>query len=195
MNHAAPGEDIGGFRNDLLRFAILQLRDHPLAEDVVQDAIIAAMEGRHGFTGQSSLKTWVFAILKNKIIDLLRRRGREVSFADLATEGEEIDATIDALFAANEHWTPMARPGNWGNPEEHLRQEQFWRVFRACLDHLPEKTARIFMMHEFLDLEVEEICAQTGLMPNNCYVVFYRARMKLRLCLEREWFTSEERRC
>lgn len=201
MNDSAPGGDreadveISGFRHDLLRFAVLQLRDHALAEDVVQDAMVAALEGRSGFSGQSSLKTWVFAILRHKIIDQLRRRGREISFAELATEGEELDDVIDALFAANDRWTPVARPGTWESPEESLHQQQFWLVFRACLDHLPENTARLFMMREFLDLEVEEIGARTGLTANNCYVVLYRARMKLRLCLEREWFTQEEKRC
>lgn len=186
---------IGGFRDDLLRFAVLQLRDRALAEDVVQDTMVAALEGKNSFAGQSSLKTWVFSILRHKIIDIIRRRGREIRFADLVAEGEELDETIDALFTANEHWTPLARPGTWDNPEESLRQRQFWVVFRACLDHLPENTARLFMMREFLDLDVDEIAFRQDLTANHCYVVLYRARMKLRLCLEREWFTREEKRC
>ncbi len=186
--------DLSGFRDDLLRFAVMQLRDRSLAEDVVQDAMVAALEGKDGFAGQSSLKTWVFSILRHKIIDLLRRRGREIRFTDLAMEGVELDDAIDTLFADNQRWTPEARPGAWESPEETLSQQQFWVVFRACLDHLPENTARIFMMREFLDMEVAEIGERTGISAGNCHVVLYRARMKLRVCLEREWFTTEEKR-
>ena len=57
---------------DMLRFAQLQLRDASLAEDAVQEALTAALTSTQQFSGRSALKTWVFGILRNKIVDLIR---------------------------------------------------------------------------------------------------------------------------
>ena len=64
-------------RSYLLRYARLQLRDPALAEDAVQETLLAALEGAARFAGKSSLRTWLTGILKHKIIDHLRRAGRE----------------------------------------------------------------------------------------------------------------------
>ena len=68
-------------RGYLLRVAVLQLRDNDLAEDVVQDTLVAALQGAQGFSGRSSLKTWLTGILKHKIVDAIRRKTREPTFA------------------------------------------------------------------------------------------------------------------
>lgn len=183
-----PADELAQFRPDLLRFARLQLRDDQLAEDVVQEAMIGALTGMQDFAGRAALKTWVFSILKHKIIDAIRSRERTVSVSALTEDEEEFEQTFDRLFKANGHWSPASRPGDWGDPEETLRQTQFWAVFDACLNHLPAGTARVFMMREFLDFEVEEICKELGIRSNNCYVILHRARNNLRGCLERTWF-------
>jgi RNA polymerase sigma-70 factor (ECF subfamily) len=72
-----------------------------------------------------------------------------------------------------------------------MENQEFWRVLQACLDNLPEATARIFTMREVLGLEVEEICKELSITPSNCWVVLHRARMGLRLCLQKRWFQEE----
>jgi RNA polymerase sigma-70 factor, ECF subfamily len=191
----ALAAELANFRPDLLRFARLQLRDDQLAEDVVQEALIGALAGMREFAGQAALKTWVFSILRNKIIDALRGRQRTINISALTDEAEEFEQAFDQLFKANGHWTPGARPGDWGDPEESLRQTQFWTVFDACLNHLAANTARIFMMREFLDLEIEEICAELKISTSNCYVILHRARHSLRGCLARTWFGPGESPC
>ena len=78
-----PGtEELESLRPYLLRYALLQLRDRDSAEDVVQETMLAALEGRARFAGQSTAKTWLTGILKHKIIDLRRsttRRNRSGS--------------------------------------------------------------------------------------------------------------------
>ena len=64
-------------RGYLLRVARLQLRDTALAEDVVQDTLAAALTAQGGFTGKSSVKTWLTGILKHKIVDAIRKKQRE----------------------------------------------------------------------------------------------------------------------
>lgn len=187
MDPAEFAAEIESHRSYLLRVAQLQLRDRDIAEDTVQDTMVAALAGREGFTGRSSLKTWLTGILKHKIIDAIRRRQRE----PLATAAldEELDVDdFDALFADNGAWE--SPPADWGDPETALNRRQFFDVLELCLAKLPANTARVFMMREVLELESEEICKELSITPNNLWVILYRARMALRQCLERNWFAS-----
>lgn len=171
-------------RPQLLRFARLQLRADAVAEDAVQAALLAALENLEKFAGAASVKTWVFTILKNKIIDEFRRRAREPERAPPdEDEGAELE---NELFIPDGHWAEF--PADWGNPEAALRQSQFWTIFEACLDRLPAKPGRVFMMREFLDLDTEEICKELKISSSNCWVLLHRARLGLRECLALNWF-------
>ncbi len=174
-------------RPALLRFAILQLRNETLAEDVVQDALIAVLEKPESFAGQSSLRTYVTGILKFKIIDAMRAAKRERQF-DVQDDQSEEDV-IDALFKADGHTHEM--PRQWGDPDATLEQKDFFRVMEICLEKLPAKTARIFMMREWLELETEEICKELGISTSNAWVMLYRARIRLRECLDLNWFGNQ----
>lgn len=179
---------LDGFRDGMLRFAMLQLRDRSVAEDAVQEAMLAALEAAPRFGSRSQLKTWVFSILKHKIIDIIRRRSREPLLDHGADEFPE--GAFDPLFNERGQWQKDERPADWGDPAKSLENARFWAVFEACLDHLPENTARIFMMREFLGLDTGEICKELEITPTNCWVVLHRARMGLRLCLEETWFDT-----
>lgn len=179
----------------MLKFAQLQLRDAALAEDAVQEALAAALVGERNFSGRSALKTWVFGILRNKIVDLIRRNSRTTNISALGDDEHEMDQSFDMLFKANDHWQSTHRPSDWGNPEESLRESQFWEIFETCLNHLPENTARVFMMREFLEFDTTEVCQELGISVGNCNVILHRARNGLRRCLEDGWFVPGETRC
>lgn len=185
--------ELNALRPDLLRFARLQLRDAGAAEDAVQETLLAALSGGGNFESRSSYKTWLIAILRNKIVNIIRSQSREVLASSLAGDEDGDDALAETLFEPNGHWTVEARPGRWADPDASFEQQQFWRVFEACLDHLPAKTARVFMMREILGLETGEICKETGISTSNCWVVLHRARMSLRRCLETTWFAGDAR--
>jgi RNA polymerase sigma-70 factor (ECF subfamily) len=181
--------DLEGHRTYLLRVARLELRDDSLAEDVVQETLVAALSGA-AFSGRSSLRTWLTGILKHKIIDAIRRRQREpVSASAFGDLDDELDIEdFDAMFDRTGHWSP--EPAAWGDPEAALDRREFLDVVDFCLDLLPPNTARVFMMREVLELETAEICKELAITPNNLWVILYRARMALRLCLEKNWFAS-----
>ncbi len=182
-------------RRDMLRFASLQLRDEHLAEDVVQEAMAAALVGEKSFSGGSAMKTWVFAILKNKIVDAIRQRSRTINVSSFSAEEQSMDERFEALFKANAHWAPGSRPNDWGNPEQALHGQQFMTIFEACLKHLPANTARVFMMREFLELDTTEVCSELSITTSNCNVILHRARNGLRHCLEKNWFAAGEQTC
>lgn len=200
MTEAIAGPPLDGdflleLRRDMLKFARLQLRDDCLAEDAVQEAIAAALGGTGKFAGRAALKTWIFAILRHKIVDAIRQRSRCINLSALTPEDRELDEAFEAMFTPHAHWRPESRPRTWGDPEEALRQEEFWAVFDACLEHLPANTARVFMMREFLEFDTAEICAELSISASNCHVILHRARNGLRRCLEQAWFAPGERPC
>ncbi len=176
-----------GLRRQMLKFATLQLSDASLAEDVVQEALIGALKNVRSFGGRAALKTWVFAILKNKIADALRQKKRLTEANHLLRRDEE-EADLGELFDQNGVWRRDERPTAWCNPEAAAREKDFWQVFEACLQHLPGQQARVFMSREFVGMDSEEICEALGISSSNLHVMLYRARLRLRECLENNWF-------
>lgn len=179
-------------RKQMVRFATLQLSNSHLAEDAVQEALMGALKNAKSFAGRAALKTWVFAILKNKIADTLRQKQRMVEASSLLREDEEGE-DFSELFKHNGHWQKDERPATWGNPQAALQQHQFWKVFEVCLEALPGNQARVFMMKEFVELDTHEICSTVGITTTNLNVMLHRSRLRLRECLENNWFTKGER--
>jgi RNA polymerase sigma-70 factor (ECF subfamily) len=190
MDAAAFAADLNTHRRYLLRVAQLQLRDADLAEDVVQETLVAALSAQSGFTGKSSVKTWLTGILKHKIVDAIRQKQRQPVLEASFDEDSDLDE-FDPLFKDNGGW--VAKPADWGDPENALSRSQFFEVMQMCLEKLPPNTARVFMMREVMELESDEICKELTITANNLWVILYRARMALRQCLEQNWFAGSQR--
>jgi RNA polymerase sigma-70 factor (ECF subfamily) len=186
MTTADFTEQIHAQRTYLLRIARLQLRDSDVAEDVVQDTLLAALEGAARFSGKSSVKTWLVGILKHKIIDVIRRRMRE-PVASTLREDSDLDAAED-FFDHTGHWT--SKPEEWPDPSRALEQKEFLEMMDFCLEKLPPNQGRAFMLREVFELEAEEICKTLSITSTNLWVMLYRARLALRQCLEQNWFVK-----
>jgi RNA polymerase sigma-70 factor, ECF subfamily len=176
--------DLEQHRAYLMRYAQLQLRDQTLAEDVVQETLLAAIAGKKGFSGKSSYKTWLTGILKHKILDAMRRKSREQPLS--ADENESESDAVDAIFRNDGHWAQP--PARWGDPEKSLENKKFWAIFERCSQLMPERNARVFMMREVMELSTEEICQELTITPTNLWVMLHRARLSLRECLDINWF-------
>lgn len=181
--------ELQAVRPYLLRFARLQLRDEVLAEDAVSETLLAALEHPDRFAGQSSLRTYLVGILKHKLIDSLRSGRREVRLALVAPEDGEAPSeqeALDALFTRNGHYQDP--PSDWGDPERAFERREFFEILQLCVDRLPPRLGRLFMMREWLELDTEEICQVLQISATNAWAMLYRARMRLRTCLELHWF-------
>lgn len=172
----------------LLRYARLHLRDGSAAEDLVQDTLVAALQAAAGFRGEASVQTWLIGILRRKLIDRLRHRSHEVAEADVGLDRALADDSglLNRLFQQNGHWA--APPGRWEDPDAALEQAEFFAAFEACVDGLPERAARAFVLREIDGLEAAEICKVLGLTASNYWVLMHRARLRLRECIEKRWF-------
>jgi RNA polymerase sigma-70 factor (TIGR02943 family) len=195
MTHASPNpssfeQQLVDCRKDLLRFARLQLRNDAWAEDVVSETVLAALTKPQAFAQRAQLKTWLIGILKHKVIDALRLHGREIS-ASSHDDDDEADPLEYLGFKADGHFSQA--PSDWGNPEQDLSSRQFMAVMDACAQQLPASQGRLFLMREWLELSSEDICKELGLTPTNLYVQLHRARLRLRECLELNWFAKPAR--
>jgi len=186
MTTADFTQQINAQRTYLLRIARLQLRDGDVAEDVVQDTLLAALEGAARFSGKSSVKTWLVGILKHKIIDVIRQRMREPVASTLADDAD-LDASED-FFDRTGHWA--SKPEEWQDASRSLEQQQFLGMMDFCLEKLPPNQGRAFMLREVFELEADEICKTLSVTSTNLWVLLYRARLALRQCLEQNWFAK-----
>lgn len=186
--------EIESHRSYLMRFAVAKLRDTLQAEEVVQEALLAALDGVGGFSGQSSLRTWLTSILKFKIIDFQRRVISER--AHFVVQPDEADSAdpdwLERMFDDTGHWNP--RLGEWANPDSALEQKQFFEVFERCLDKLPKVAGRVFFKREVMGVDTDTICKEEDISASNCWVMLHRARLALRECLDRNWFQGAGRR-
>jgi RNA polymerase sigma-70 factor (TIGR02943 family) len=174
-------------RDYLMRFARLQLRNDAWAEDAVSETLLAALAKPQAFQARSQLKTWLVGILKHKIIDALRQRQREVVL-DSGSDDDNADPLEHMAFKTDGHYAE--KPAEWGNPERDMQSRQFFEVLEACTEKLPAAQGRLFLMREWLELSSEDICKELSLTPTNLYVQLHRARLRLRECLELNWFAQ-----
>lgn len=172
----------------LLRHARFALHDVGLAEDLVQDTLMAVVMQHGQHRGVASLVTWSMAILKNKVADWYRSptRRRMVQFIP---DDESLSDPIDTLYDPNGAYTDPIPA--WQQPENHLEQRQMMTVLERCVSCLPRQTGRIFMMREWLGFETAEICERVGVSADNCRTIMHRARMALRDCMQRDWINNK----
>lgn len=167
----------------LFAFAVSRLHNEAVAEDLVQETLLAAIESHKNFSGDSSVKTWLTAILRHKIIDYYRRASRQVSFAETGSE------TDKEFFDESGNWRESAAPSGWQkSPESLLELKEFQTVLRECLSALPQNLSAVFTLREIEGLGTKEICEILTLSPNNFWVLLHRARLRLRQDVERRWF-------
>ena len=167
---AAFAAQIDSHRSYLLRTARLKLRDPSEAEDVVQDAVIAAWNGRAGFRGQSTLRTWLVGILNHKIVDQIRDRQRRpsVSYDEMAEFlGDDADAPGVPHAAIHE-----------GVAVAYERRVLCEQVLGELQVFSP-KAAQIFVLREIVGEDTGAICRRLKVSSANCYVLLHRARQFL----------------
>lgn len=171
----------------LFRYAVFRVRESGVAEDLVQETLLAALKGYDRFQRRGAERTWLIGILKHKIADHFRRAEREAPlevFDDWVGEGEFFERSAG-------EWQVEHAPADWhASPAQLIERIGFWKAFNDCLAHMPRRTASAFTLREVDGLQSEAICEMLGITVNNLWVMLHRARMHLRNCLEANWFKS-----
>lgn len=177
----------------LYNFAFARLRNEAAAEDVVQETFLAGLKSQDRFAGGSTERTWLIGILKHKIVDCIRKRGRELTVEDPETIHCEREGWILTEGEWKGHWDVFNEKGpiDWGdNPASFLEKKEFWQKLQECLLALPPRMGQVFTLREMEEMECAEVCKLLQITESNLWVILHRARMQLRRCLEINWIGS-----
>lgn len=165
----------------LWRYAIARVRDTHVAEELIQAALVAALESHAGFRGESTERTWLMSILRHKIADHGRARQRERTLREPASVNTANLARDDRY---NESGGWLNSPAAWSRSlTRTLENDDFWREFEACLGLLPAGVAEAFILREVRGIDAPVACAELRITPENLWVRMHRAREMLRKCL------------
>jgi len=138
------------------------------------------------FRGQASERTWLFLILRRKIIDQYRRQIRS-PLVSLAAGAEA------EFFGEDGHWREEEYPRAWNVRADDVSEQQDLRqAMQHCQDKLPARHSSVFVLRFVKELTAEEICTELSLTLSNYWVIVHRGKLQLRKCLEKHWFGAKK---
>lgn len=186
---STPNEWVDLHGDALFRFALIRVREHTAAEEMVQETFLAALRAQETFAGQATERTWMIGILRNKIADHFRKQSREGATNE---PGEQAEFDT-AFFDKQGRW--KAKVASWpAKATESISGSDFWRILDKCMAKLTEGVGHAFVLREMEGMPTEQICKILGITTTNLGARLHRGRMSLRKCLERNWFAREAQR-
>ena len=170
------------FGENVYAYARRRVESDHVAEELVQETFLAALQNFNQFAGRSTPQTWLIAILRNKLIGHYRQRSRR--------RQQSLDDETTEVFDQRGIW--QIPVGSWpSHPDRTLQEEEFWQAFDDCLAKLPGPAAEVFVLRVLDGLETENICKTLQISASNLAVRLHRARLALRNCLQKNWFGGD----
>ncbi len=174
-------EWIINYSDDFFNYICSRVIDKSAARDILQETFIAAWKNISSFKNESSEKTWLFSILKNKLTDYYRMKGRE-----------KIDLPDNSYFFDEaDHWTETAAPNQWEDAAASLNKKEFYMVLEQCKTKLTRVQQLAFTMKYIDEHEPHFICKVLQITTSNYWVIIHRCKLQLRSCLEKNWFLND----
>lgn len=182
--HSIISQWVHEYGDGLYSWAIHKVSDVVVAQDLVQETFISAFEHHRDFNRNSSPKTWLFSILKNKIVDHYRRKAKTGFTSDRATTEMESDSWFDEDY----RWREKYRPQPWELDENLLDNPEFEYVLNDCIGKLPTTWSACVEMKYLSEKDSLGICQELHITASNLWQILHRAKLQLRQCLESNWF-------
>jgi RNA polymerase sigma-70 factor (ECF subfamily) len=174
------------YHGPLMRLAMAYVRDHGVAEDVVQETWLICLRNLDGFEGRSSLKTWIFGILINVARARRRKESRVLPFASLfrRDDSDSRRPTVDAdRFGSNGLWSTP--PDSWTNlPEARVINREALDRVKVAIEMLPEKQREVVILRDVAGMDSGEVCELLAISAANQRVRLHRGRAAIRRVLE-----------
>jgi RNA polymerase sigma-70 factor (TIGR02943 family) len=171
------------YSDNLYSWALHKTSSKETAEDLVQETFMAAVQSFGKYEGKSNSKTWLFAILNNKINDHYRTSFRKPIQSD--------SAFLQTFFDSNDNWKSEETPKKWGYEEGNLFDDpDFQKALEYCMGKLPENWFSAVQLKYLEEKNGELICQELGISPTNFWQILHRAKLQLRKCLEINWFKN-----
>ena len=170
----------------LYQYALPRVNETVIAEDLVQETFLSALRGLKGYKGEASEKNWLFAILKNKIIDYYREKTTEQAVITIP----DLQIMEDDWFNDEGRWAENRKPKDWHTTDNQVERKEMQRIINWCKDHLKALQQDVFILKYLEDLDSAEICKELNISSSNYWVLIHRARLQMRACVEKHWFKN-----
>jgi RNA polymerase sigma-70 factor (ECF subfamily) len=158
----------------LFNFAVGQMRDANIAEDLVQETFLAALKSQNNFSGRSSERTWLVGILRHKIYDHLRKACRERPMRfDPPSAHNDSEALDESLV-----WIHQIAAEST-SPSRRLELAEFREHLEKAMSKLPPRIAQVFQLYSIEECTNQEVCGQLNISESNLWVMLHRARKQL----------------
>lgn len=185
-NPIDPHQWVDNYADYLYSYAFTRINDEEKARDLVQETFLAALEKIEKFEGRSSERTWLISILKNKVIDVYRKKspgpGKSIE-AQAASYDQE-----SFFYAEDGHWQVTHQPQEFGIEQyDPLVNKEFNLVLQRCMQKLPALWLSVFTMKHMDGLDTQTICSDLKVTASNFWVIIHRAKVHLRSCLQKNW--------
>jgi len=181
-----PSQWVNLYSDYLFVYAVARVHSKELAEDIVQDTFLSAVRASDGFKGRSSERTWLTSILKNKIIDHYKKKSTQNEVADEKGNYFETEGSRKGM------WSIGGRPKPWDTDyQTPVEKAEFYEILNNCIGNLPDDWGAVFSLKNLEGLDAKEICKELNITSSNYWVIMHRAKLQLRDCMEKNWFTNE----
>ena len=169
----------------LFAYTITHIQNEEQARDLVQETFLAGLQGLQKYAGKSSERTWLTAILKNKIIDVYRKKSSGLKIQDINTA----DTEVMEFFNDNDgHWKQEHSPKHFGLDDyDPLINKELNYILQKCMQKLPALWLSVFTMKHLDDEGTDVVCAELKISSANFWVIIHRAKLNLRACLQKNW--------
>jgi RNA polymerase sigma-70 factor (ECF subfamily) len=162
----------------LLNRAYFLLSNKEDAEDVVQEVFLSVCQSNSGYSGKSSVKTWLTAILHHKVADFYKKKYKSQS------------VSFTSIFDLHGEWRGEGDVTVWNNEEDLVDNEEFSTILQSCISKLPTLWKVIVCDVYFERRKAVEICTEKNLTDSNYWKILQRSRLQLKDCLQINWFNS-----
>ena len=187
-----PEEWVDLFADEFFRFAMFRVKSKEVAEDLVQETFLSGLKALEKFRRDCPEKSWLYNILRNKIIDHFRKKAnQEIKHSNALTEVDE-EVFYQTFFTHKGkmagHWQDSAAPQHWEiSADTILERQEFMEFLMLCMSLLPNTWSKVFSLKNIEDYSSNEICKELELTPSNLWTIVHRAKLQLRSCLEKKW--------
>ncbi|NBB79084.1 MAG: sigma-70 family RNA polymerase sigma factor [Verrucomicrobia bacterium] len=178
-----PEQWVDLYGDYLYGFAMSRLRNSEAAADCVQDTFLAGIKALDRFDGSRDIKFWLRGIMRNKIVDQIRKSIKE-NKVDIEKEDEALLESFWYKYSG----IATTNPDPWQfNPRKYYDNSEFWVVFDECLAKVKDPARKAFILRVLEDQTTEEVCKAMDITPNYLWVLLHRAREQLKVHLEAKW--------
>ncbi len=178
-----PEEWVDRYGDFLYRYALARVQRPNLAEDLVQDALLAGIQRFDDYKGRGDQRAWLAAILRHKILDYFRAQSRRNRKRIAVPPDADIS---EKLFDESGNWRAGAL--RWGTrPDSTVQLREFMQVIQACLKTLPPNHATAFTLSVMEQMDRAQVCELLEITPENLWIRLHRARLALAHCVGNKW--------